>query len=86
MKVLFLPKNGGFLPKNADISKIKRALVLKGIFSETTCVCTYVPNLKFNFQDIKEIIDYCCSEKIVKEAHSFSADNKSCINFIKTLA
>ena len=28
-----------FLPKNADISKIKRALILKGIFSETTNVC-----------------------------------------------
>ena len=28
--------------KNADISKIKGALVLKDI-----CVCTYVPNFKF---------------------------------------
>ena len=28
-----------FAKKNADISKIKRALVLKGIFSETTYVC-----------------------------------------------
>ena len=27
-----------FLLKNSDISKIKRTLVLKGIFSETTCV------------------------------------------------
>ena len=34
-KVLFLPKNGDFLQKNADINKIKMALVLKGIFSET---------------------------------------------------
>ena len=33
--------------KNADTSEIKNALVLKGIFSETTYVCTYVPNLKF---------------------------------------
>ena len=28
-----------FSTKNTDISKIKRALVLKGIFSETTYVC-----------------------------------------------
>ena len=28
-----------FLQKNADISKIKRALTLKGIFFETTYVC-----------------------------------------------
>ena len=34
-KVLFLPKNGDFFQKNADINKIKMALVLKGIFSET---------------------------------------------------
>ena len=27
------------LPKNADISKTKKALVLKGIFSQTTYVC-----------------------------------------------
>ena len=49
VKVLFWPKNADFLQKNADISKIKRALVLKVIFSETRyiCVCTYVPNLKF---------------------------------------
>ena len=33
--------------KNADIRKIKTVLVLKVIFSETTYVCTYVPNLKF---------------------------------------
>ena len=39
VKVLFLPKNAEFLQKNADISKVKRALVLKGIFSETTYVC-----------------------------------------------
>ena len=39
VKVLFLPKNGDFFHKNADINKIKRALVLKGIFSETTYVC-----------------------------------------------
>ena len=31
-KVLFLPKNADFLQKTADITKIKRALVLKGIF------------------------------------------------------
>ena len=39
VKVLFFPKNAEFLQKNADISKVKRALVLKGIFSETTYVC-----------------------------------------------
>ena len=35
VKVLFLPIDGDFLQKNADINKIKMALVLKGIFSET---------------------------------------------------
>ena len=44
-------KNADFLQKNAGISKIKRALVLKGIFSETTCVCTYVPT-KFHVSSI----------------------------------
>ena len=39
VKVLFVLKNGDFLQKIADISKIKRPLVLKGIFSETTYVC-----------------------------------------------
>ena len=38
VKILFLPKSADFLQKNADISKIKRSLVLKGIFSETTYV------------------------------------------------
>ena len=33
--------------KNAEIIKINRALVLKGIFSEIKYVCTYVPNFKF---------------------------------------
>ena len=32
----FCQKIADFLHKNADISKIKRALVLKGMFSETT--------------------------------------------------
>ena len=36
VKVLFWPKNADFLQKYANISKIKGALVLKGIFSETT--------------------------------------------------
>ena len=35
LRVLFWLKSANFLQKNADISKIKRALVLKGIFSET---------------------------------------------------
>ena len=36
-------KNADFLQRNADISKINRVLVLKGIFFETTsrCVLTY---------------------------------------------
>ena len=48
VKVLFLQKTAGFLHKNADISKVKRVLVIKNIFSETKCVCvlTY-QNLKF---------------------------------------
>ena len=33
-----LPKTVDFLQKNADISKIKRASVLKGIYSETKYV------------------------------------------------
>ena len=36
VKVLFWPKKADFLQKNGDISKIKRALAVKGIFSETT--------------------------------------------------
>ena len=42
-KVLFLPKYVDFLQENADISKIKGLLVLKGIFSETKylCILTY---------------------------------------------
>ena len=40
VKVLFLPKNADYCKKrNANISKIKRALVLKGKFSKTTYVC-----------------------------------------------
>ena len=35
------------MQKNADIRKIKEDLVLKSIFSETTYVCTYIPNVKF---------------------------------------
>ena len=39
-KVLFLPKNAYFLQnKKTEISKINRALIQKGIFSETTYVC-----------------------------------------------
>ena len=42
-------KKENFCKINADISKIKKALILKGIFSETihVCVCIYVPNFKF---------------------------------------
>ena len=38
VKVLLLPKNADFLQKDDAISKIKRVLVLKGIFSETAYV------------------------------------------------
>ena len=34
----FCQKNADFLQKNADISKIKRTLVLKGILSKTAYV------------------------------------------------
>ena len=39
LKVLFLAKSADFLQKNADTSKIKRAFVLKFIFSEIEHVC-----------------------------------------------
>ena len=39
VEVLFLPKTADFLQKNPDISKIRRVLVLKAIFSATTYVC-----------------------------------------------
>ena len=45
VKVLFLPRNAEFLQKYADISKIKVALVLKGIFSVTTYVCIFTCQL-----------------------------------------
>ena len=43
VKVLFLPEHADFLQKNADVSKIKEILILKGMFSENvyTCVLTY---------------------------------------------
>ena len=41
--VPFLTKNANFLQnkkkKNDDINKVKKVLVLKGVFSETTYVC-----------------------------------------------
>ena len=36
VKVLFWPKKTDLMQKNADIRKIKKAFVLKGVFSETT--------------------------------------------------
>ena len=42
VNVLFWPKNADFLQKNSDISKIKEALVLKVIFSETTYQCVFL--------------------------------------------
>ena len=45
LNALFLPKNADFLKKDADITKIKRAMVLKDIFSQIT----YVPALMCQF-------------------------------------
>ena len=39
VKILFWLKSADFLQKNADIRKIKRTLVLKGMFSETPYGC-----------------------------------------------
>ena len=48
--MLFLPKNARFCKENADISKIKGVLVLKGVFSETTHVCVLTHQISsFNF-------------------------------------
>lgn len=40
----FYPKNPNFLPKGADISKIKGVVVLLGIFFQTKYVCIYIAN------------------------------------------
>ena len=46
VKVIFFDKeNSNFLPKNADISKVKRVLVLKGMFSEPACVRVPTPQI-----------------------------------------
>ena len=40
---IFAKKSASFLKKNENIiSQIKEALVLKGIFSKTSCVCVYL--------------------------------------------
>ena len=52
VKVLFLTKKHWFSTKNADINKIKRALVLKGLFCGTTFVCLLkyqIPSFWHNF-------------------------------------
>ena len=36
--IIILPENANFLQKNDDNSKIKRTLVIKGVFSEPTYV------------------------------------------------
>ena len=41
VKVLILLKNAHFFAKKKD-SKIQRVIVLKVIFSETTCACVYL--------------------------------------------
>ena len=40
------PKKAFSWQKNADIKKIKKALALKGISSETAYAFTYLPNFK----------------------------------------
>ena len=51
VKLLFLLKNTNFLQKkNAVITKIKTALVLKAIFSETAHVCVLTCQIKYHFQ------------------------------------
>ena len=47
VKVLFLSKNAGYLQKTSGISKTMWVLVQKGIFSETTCGCTFMTNFRF---------------------------------------
>ena len=49
VKVLFFSKNADFLQKTPDIRKIKKVLVLKGIFPEITCVCVLIYLLSSNF-------------------------------------
>ena len=44
---IFAKKMQIFYEKSDDLSKIKKVLVEKGIFSESAKVCTYVPNVKF---------------------------------------
>ena len=39
VKILFLTKMQIFCKKNADINKVKGVLVLKGMVSESACVC-----------------------------------------------
>ena len=45
VKVLFLPKNAAFLQRNAGISRIKRALVLKVTFCVYLRTKFQVPNI-----------------------------------------
>ena len=51
VEILFLSKSAEFLQKNADISKIKRVLVLKDIFSETKYVSVLNVDNNFDEQD-----------------------------------
>ena len=44
-KVTIFPPKNIFFAKNADISKIKKALVLIDIFSGFPYPCEFVPNL-----------------------------------------
>ena len=69
-----------FCRKDADIRKIKEVLVLKGIFSETTCVfvlmylCTYV-YFCTNFQD-SSIILTSFRQGVILSPPSPSSQNK----------
>ena len=51
VEILFLSKSTEFLQKNADISKIKRTLVLKDIFFETKYVSVLNVDNNFDEQD-----------------------------------
>ena len=42
--VLFSTKNTGFFLRNADITKIKKAVLLNDVFSETASGCAPIPS------------------------------------------
>ena len=64
--ILFLPKKCWFFVKNADISKIKKVLVLKGTFYKNTyvyvltCVGTIISKIKYDNEVQLSYIDTNC--------------------------